>query len=163
MLQQPHLFYSFIESGRSLSTFLKTKPTVALNTGRSLWGLFPLKSLLITLQSMWVILQGTLLTWFATIMKQQLQKQQEPFSCLSAGLQPLPSTSVTPVFHVNSFSWVKNGFRLFFINAGSEMALTPEKHHAVSELHQDQTAAPLLCWTCSWCLLSLYLSIRDEE
>lgn len=37
-------------------------------------------------------------------LKQQLQKQQEPFSCLSAGLQPLPLASVTPVFHVNSFS-----------------------------------------------------------
>jgi len=29
--------------------FLKTKTIVALNTGQSLWGLFPLKSFLITL------------------------------------------------------------------------------------------------------------------
>lgn len=51
-LHQPHLFCYFIESGRSLSMFLKSKTIVALTTGRSLWGLFALKSLLITLQCM---------------------------------------------------------------------------------------------------------------
>lgn len=56
-LHQPHLFCYFIESGRSLSMFLKTKPIVALNTGRRVWGLFPLKSLLVPLQSMRVTTQ----------------------------------------------------------------------------------------------------------
>lgn len=84
----PHSFCYFIESGRSLSMLLKTKTIVVSNTGQSLWGLFPLKILLITLQCMWVITQGTLLTQLATVMNSNFKAA----GALSARLQPLPST-----------------------------------------------------------------------
>lgn len=50
-LHQPHWFCYFIESGRSLSMFLKTKPIVFEYWAKG-WGLFPLESFLVALQSM---------------------------------------------------------------------------------------------------------------
>lgn len=107
-LHQPHLFCYFIESGRSLSTFLKTKTIVALNTGQSLWGLFPLKSLLITLQCMWVIIQGTLLTGFATVMNSNLKSSRNPSATflLDCSLC-LPPQYVSCLYVNSSSSWGK--------------------------------------------------------
>lgn len=107
-LHQPHLFCYFIESGRSLSTVLKTKTIVALNTGQSLWGLFPLKSLLITLQCMWVIIQGTLLTGFATVMNSNLKSSRNPSAAflLDCSLC-LPPQYVSCLYVNSSSSWGK--------------------------------------------------------
>lgn len=143
---QPCLFCYFIESGRSLSLFLKTKTLVALNTGRSLWGLFPLKSLLITLQCMWVITQGTLLTRFATVTNSNFKSSRSPSAAFLLDSSLCLPPQYVSCLYINASSWGKNGFVLFLINAGSEMALPSREtpFHSRSPASSNSSTSSLL-------------------
>lgn len=87
-LHQPHLFCYFIESGRSLSMFLKTKPIVfeywAKGVGIVSFRKFPPYAAEHVRNN-----TGTFSTPFATAVNSNLKSSRGP----CAGLQPLPSPS----------------------------------------------------------------------